>query len=114
MILTPDQGLPFKKSLIMVQKRDTFGSSRLKHGARTLRRFYMLPGLIRYCFYRQTIAPDVATTQYPAFKALKSTDNIAIEGRWHWLREQIGHNLYHHITRGRDEGYFNPNNEVHM
>ena len=41
-------------------------------------------------------------------------DNIPIERGWHWLHEQIGHNLYHHITHGQNKGYFNPNDDIYV
>ncbi|KAE9397803.1 hypothetical protein BT96DRAFT_822851 [Gymnopus androsaceus JB14] len=55
--------------------------------------------------------PNVQT---PSFVALKSTDNIVIEGSWnHWLRYK-GKTLREAIEVGRNEGYFQPSNEMHV
>ncbi|KAJ7478751.1 hypothetical protein B0H11DRAFT_1664585, partial [Mycena galericulata] len=51
---------------------------------------------------------------YPEFVALKSTNNTPIESLWHWFQDQCGKNLLVHITKGRDEGIFNPNNQIHV
>ncbi|KAF7368007.1 hypothetical protein MSAN_00866500 [Mycena sanguinolenta] len=53
-------------------------------------------------------APDIDLTRYPSMVALKSTNNTPIEALWRWFQEQSGKNLYVQITRGRDEGIFNP------
>ncbi|KAF7358816.1 hypothetical protein MSAN_01221100 [Mycena sanguinolenta] len=63
---------------------------------------------------KTTYAPEVNLTCYPAMVALKSTNNTPIEGLWRWWQEQSGKNLYVQITRGRDEGIFNPHNPVHV
>ncbi|KAJ7678788.1 hypothetical protein B0H17DRAFT_1015364 [Mycena rosella] len=59
-------------------------------------------------------APDIDLTRYPACVALKSTNNTPIESLWHWFQDQCGKNLYIQVTKGRDEGIFNPNNQIHV
>ncbi|KAJ7433582.1 hypothetical protein B0H11DRAFT_1939354 [Mycena galericulata] len=59
-------------------------------------------------------APQIDLARYPAFVALKSTNNTPIESLWHWFQDQCGKNLLVHITKGRDEGIFNPNNQIHV
>ncbi|KAJ7718982.1 hypothetical protein B0H14DRAFT_3629712 [Mycena olivaceomarginata] len=59
-------------------------------------------------------APDIDLTRYPALVAVKSTNNTPIEGLWRWFQDQCGKNLYIQITKGRDEGIFNPNNSIHV
>ncbi|KAJ7813493.1 hypothetical protein B0H14DRAFT_2522815 [Mycena olivaceomarginata] len=58
-------------------------------------------------------APNIDLARYPASVALKSTNNTPIESLWHWFQDQCGKNLFH-ITKGRDEGIFNPNNPIHV
>ncbi|KAJ7239109.1 hypothetical protein C8J57DRAFT_1246149 [Mycena rebaudengoi] len=59
-------------------------------------------------------APDVDLARYPAFVVLKSTNNTPIESLWHWFQDQCGKNLHLQVTKGRDEGIFNPNNQIHV
>ncbi|KAF7367046.1 hypothetical protein MSAN_00963800 [Mycena sanguinolenta] len=59
-------------------------------------------------------APDIDSTRYPSMVALKSTNNTPIEALWQWFQEQSGKNLYIQITRGQDEGIFNPGNPIHV
>ncbi|KAJ6599631.1 hypothetical protein B0H10DRAFT_2311281 [Mycena sp. CBHHK59/15] len=59
-------------------------------------------------------APNIDLARYPASVALKSTNNTPIESLWHWFQDQCGKNLFLHITKGRDEGIFNPNNPIHV
>ncbi|KAJ7197874.1 hypothetical protein C8J57DRAFT_1442623 [Mycena rebaudengoi] len=59
-------------------------------------------------------APDVDLARYPAFVALKSTNNTPIESLWNWFQDQCGKNLHLQVTKGRDEGIFNPNNQIHV
>jgi len=63
---------------------------------------------------RTAYAPDIDLARYPALVALKSTNNTPIESLWHWFQDQCGKNLYLQITKGRDEGLFNPNNQIHV
>ena len=63
---------------------------------------------------RTAYAPDIDLTRYPACVALKSTNNTPIESLWHWFQDQCGKNLYVQVTKGRDEGIFNPNNQIHV
>ncbi|KAJ6543191.1 hypothetical protein B0H10DRAFT_1897176 [Mycena sp. CBHHK59/15] len=58
--------------------------------------------------------PDIDLARYPAFVALKSTNNTPIESFWHWFQDQCGKNLFVQVTKGRDEGIFNPNNQIHV
>jgi hypothetical protein len=67
-----------------------------------------------YCSDRTAYAPDVDLARYPAFVALKSTNNTPIESLWHWFQDQCGKNLHLQVTKGRDEGIFNPNNQIHV
>ncbi|KAJ7210144.1 hypothetical protein GGX14DRAFT_534841 [Mycena pura] len=62
---------------------------------------------------KSTYAPNIDLTRYPCHVAVKSTNNTPIEGLWRWFRDQCGKNLHLHITKGRDEGIFNPNNPIH-
>ncbi|KAJ7512433.1 hypothetical protein B0H11DRAFT_1951196 [Mycena galericulata] len=55
---------------------------------------------------RTVYAPQIDLARYPAFVALKSTNNTPIESLWHWFQDQCGKNLLVHITKGRDEGIF--------
>lgn len=64
--------------------------------------------------YRTAYAADIDQSRYPAFVALKSTNNTPIESLWHWFQDQCGKNLYEQVTKGRDEGIFNPNNSIHV
>ncbi|KAJ7196537.1 hypothetical protein GGX14DRAFT_376004 [Mycena pura] len=64
--------------------------------------------------YATAYAPNIDLARYPACVALKSTNNTPIESLWHWFQDQCGKNLYIHITKGRDEGLFNPNNPIHV
>ncbi|KAJ7111718.1 hypothetical protein C8R44DRAFT_833185 [Mycena epipterygia] len=59
-------------------------------------------------------APEIYQARYPACVALKSTNNTPIESLWHWFQDQTGKNLFLQITKGRDEGIFNPNNQIHV
>ncbi|KAJ6461638.1 hypothetical protein DFH09DRAFT_1254948 [Mycena vulgaris] len=59
-------------------------------------------------------APGIDLGRYPSFVALKSTNNTPIESLWHWFQDQCGKNLYLQVTKGRDEGIFNPNNSIHV
>ncbi|KAJ6545976.1 hypothetical protein B0H10DRAFT_1969813 [Mycena sp. CBHHK59/15] len=59
-------------------------------------------------------APEIDLARYPAFVPLKSTNNTPIESLWYWFQDQSGKNLYLHVTKGRDEGIFNPNNPIHV
>ncbi|KAJ7149797.1 hypothetical protein C8R43DRAFT_1096870 [Mycena crocata] len=59
-------------------------------------------------------APGIDLARYPALVAIKSTNNTPIESLWHWFQDQCGKNLYLQITKGRDEGIFNPNNSIHV
>ncbi|KAJ6559864.1 hypothetical protein B0H19DRAFT_906469, partial [Mycena capillaripes] len=59
-------------------------------------------------------APAIDLTRCPAAVALKSTNNTPIEGLWRWFEDQCGKNLYIQITKGREEGIFNPNNPIHV
>ncbi|KAJ7123036.1 hypothetical protein C8R44DRAFT_831485 [Mycena epipterygia] len=59
-------------------------------------------------------APAIDQTRYPACVALKSTNNTPIENLWHWFQDQCGKNLFLQITKGHDEGIFNPNNQIHV
>ncbi|RDB26566.1 hypothetical protein Hypma_005671 [Hypsizygus marmoreus] len=63
---------------------------------------------------KETYAPDICLNRYPAFVALTSTNNTPIEGLWHWFQDHYGKNLFLHVTRGKDEGIFNPNNPIHV
>lgn len=55
--------------------------------------------------------PNVQT---PPFVALKSTDNIVVEASWgHWLKHK-GKTLRAAIELGHQEGYFQPNKELHV
>ncbi len=64
-------------------------------------------------FVRETYS-NINVEEITPFVALTSTHNIPIESCWHWFREQTGATLYHHITRGRDDGIFNGNIQLHM
>ncbi|EMD37731.1 hypothetical protein CERSUDRAFT_94731 [Gelatoporia subvermispora B] len=64
--------------------------------------------------YGVTYAPDVDLEAHPCFVALTSTHNIPIEGLWHWFREHSGRNIFYHLTRGQNEGLFNPNVDIHV
>ncbi|PSS38058.1 hypothetical protein PHLCEN_2v89 [Hermanssonia centrifuga] len=57
---------------------------------------------------------NINVEEITPFVALTSTHNIPIESCWHWFREQTGATLYHHITRGRDDGIFNGNIQLHI
>ncbi|KAJ7774455.1 hypothetical protein B0H14DRAFT_3095915 [Mycena olivaceomarginata] len=59
-------------------------------------------------------APGIDLMCYPAMVALYCTNNTPIEGLWRWFQDQCGKNLYIEITKGRDEGIFNPNNPIHV
>ncbi|KAJ6489701.1 hypothetical protein DFH09DRAFT_1105279 [Mycena vulgaris] len=59
-------------------------------------------------------APGIDLGCYPSFVAPKNTNNTPIESLWHWFQDQCGKNLYLQVTKGRDEGIFNPNNSIHM
>ncbi|KAH9943745.1 hypothetical protein B0H21DRAFT_779612 [Amylocystis lapponica] len=63
---------------------------------------------------RNAYAPDLDDAEYPSFVVLRSVHNTTIEGAWHWFREQTGRTLVHHITKARDTGIFNPNNQIHV
>ncbi|KAJ7199361.1 hypothetical protein GGX14DRAFT_373160 [Mycena pura] len=63
---------------------------------------------------KSTYAPHIDLTRYPCHVALKSTNNTPIEGLWRWFQDQCGKNLHLHIIKGRDEGIFNPNNQIHV
>ncbi|KIO15506.1 hypothetical protein M407DRAFT_247215, partial [Tulasnella calospora MUT 4182] len=63
---------------------------------------------------RETVAPDVDREKYPPHKFIKSVHNTVIEGFWSWFRKKCGKSIKSAITRGRDEGRFNPNNPLHI
>ncbi|KAG8929141.1 hypothetical protein FRC01_004802 [Tulasnella sp. 417] len=63
---------------------------------------------------RETLAPDVDREKYPPHKFIKSVHNTVIEGFWSWFRKKCGKTIKSAITRGRDEGRFNPNNPLHI
>ncbi|KAJ7769521.1 hypothetical protein B0H16DRAFT_1661037 [Mycena metata] len=58
--------------------------------------------------------PGIDLARYPACVSLKSTNNTLIESLWHWFQDQCGKNLFLQVTKGRDEGIFNPNNPIHV
>ncbi|KAJ7653566.1 hypothetical protein DFH06DRAFT_1270086 [Mycena polygramma] len=59
-------------------------------------------------------APEIDLVRYPVCVSVKSTNNTPIESLWHWFQDQCGKNLYLQITKGRNEGIFNPNNIIHV
>ncbi|KAJ7647950.1 hypothetical protein FB45DRAFT_975407 [Roridomyces roridus] len=63
---------------------------------------------------KSSYAPKIDLIRYPAFVAVRSVNNTPIEGLWRWFQEQVGKNLYIQVTKGRDEGIFNPNNPIHV
>ncbi|KAJ7678934.1 hypothetical protein DFH06DRAFT_1465163 [Mycena polygramma] len=75
-------------------------------GSETGHLYAMMTGL------KTGYAPKIDLTRYPAFVAVKSTNNTPIEGLWRWFQNQIGKNLYLYITKGRDEGIFNPDSTL--
>ncbi|KAJ6484711.1 hypothetical protein C8R45DRAFT_829557, partial [Mycena sanguinolenta] len=71
-------------------------------------------GLKYVILFNGLYAPNIDLTRYPACVCLKSTNNTPIESLWHWFQDQCGKNLFLQITKGRDEGIFNPNNQIHV
>ncbi|KAI0788957.1 hypothetical protein BC629DRAFT_1440149 [Irpex lacteus] len=78
------------------------------------------PGLRRFSFVslrnrnRETFAPGLDVETVPNFVALTSINNIPIEGGWHQLRKAIGETLYSHVIKGKTDGLFNPNSDIHI
>ncbi|TFY67541.1 hypothetical protein EVJ58_g1561 [Rhodofomes roseus] len=63
--------------------------------------------------FREVYAPEIDTTTYPPCHAMKSVHNTPIESFWHAFRQHTGRNLYAAIVRGKEDGIFHVNNELH-
>ncbi|KAF8532661.1 hypothetical protein JB92DRAFT_3080677 [Gautieria morchelliformis] len=58
-------------------------------------------------------APEVDKTEWPPYQKLLSIRNIAIEGLWHWFRENEGYGLFELITYGKTQGIFDHTSSLH-
>lgn len=70
--------------------------------------------MLAYYNDRETFAPGLDVETVPDFVALTSINNIPIEGGWHQLRKAIGETLYSHVIKGKTDGLFNPNSDIHV
>ncbi|KAF8508282.1 hypothetical protein JB92DRAFT_3121039 [Gautieria morchelliformis] len=70
--------------------------------------------MLRFHKYLRAIkAPEVDKTEWPPYQKLPSTRNIAIEGLWHWFRENEGYGLFELITDGKSQGIFDHTSSLH-
>ncbi|KAL1699147.1 hypothetical protein EV121DRAFT_273930 [Schizophyllum commune] len=61
---------------------------------------------------RLEAAPDYTVEDWPPTIQLRSVHNTPIEGLWRWKRQGEGLNVRAVLERGRDAGFFNPNDPL--
>ncbi|KDQ58250.1 hypothetical protein JAAARDRAFT_193672 [Jaapia argillacea MUCL 33604] len=73
-------------------------------------------GEMRRCHecLRLEAAPEFSIEDWPPTVQVQSSHNTPIEGFWHWKRNGEGHSIREAILVGKDRGFFNPNNELHV
>lgn len=63
---------------------------------------------------RQEFAPEYDEETWPSVVQVQSKNNTTIESFWLWNRKGEGHNLKSVLLEGRDNGYFNGENPLHV
>ncbi|KAF4589018.1 hypothetical protein EYR40_010574 [Pleurotus pulmonarius] len=65
-------------------------------------------------YLRSQAAPEFAEEQWPATLQVQSKRNTPIESFWRWQRQGEGLSVKEVILKGKSNGIFDPNNELHV